>query len=93
MSVKTEIQDQKFRDWKKDIDRRCAEHLANHPEQPKKEPQKQLPASTSLKVSVLESSITPGVWSVYRGLNRLVTFYSQNAQQQATKFAGELLNG
>jgi hypothetical protein len=43
MSAEKETLDQKFRDWKKDLDRRCAEHLAKHPERPKKEPQKALP--------------------------------------------------
>jgi len=101
MSAEKETLDQKFRDWKKDLDRRCAEHLAKHPERPKKEPQKALPpipANTAPlflerpRYSVLESVVNPGTWYVYKNIERIMTFFGENAQRNATKFVGDILN-
>jgi hypothetical protein len=97
MTEKKEDLDKKFRDWKKDLDRRCEEYLKKHPERKGQPTLPAIPANTSplfperVRVQVFESIVKPGSWLVYRNNEKVMTFFGANAHQNATKFAGDLL--
>ena len=101
MSTKKERLDREFREWKIDIDRRCQEHLEKTPE-PKVclYDQRYLPPIPAnvdkiklekIQVQVFESVVRPGSWVVYKNSEKIMTFFGENAKQNATKFADELL--
>lgn len=103
MSAEKEKRDMEFRKWKKEIERRCADHLKKNPEHRKVDfEQKALPPppantaplfKTRDLVHVFESVTKPGVWYVYKNWAKVMSFFGENAHQNATKYAGDLLNG
>lgn len=91
MSVKSEESDTKFREWKKEITKRCEEHLAKHPEyKPLKPPLPKVQPNTV--VSVRESIITKGLWSVWVDGHLEQQFEGPMAHYDATKYANRVLN-
>ena len=98
MTQTKEELDKAFRKWKEELDRRCQEHLKKHPEHKGQPALPPIPANTSplfperTRVLVFESLTKPGTWLVYRNEEKIMTFVGANAHQNATKFAGDLLN-
>lgn len=102
MTAEKELRDQKFRDWKKDLDKRCDEHLKNNPEHkptPKKKPmyaRRFLPppptVDAKIRVTVTPHATIDGAWCVYKDGEKLITFFGLHAQVDATKFAADMLN-
>ena len=93
MSKQTEDKDQAFRDWKKELDDRCNEHLQKFPEhKPKKSTSLQKFALPNTIVQVLESSVDLGSWNVWMNGNLEKTFWGPLAQRDAASFANDLLN-
>ena len=98
MTTKKEELDKAFRKWKEELDHRCQEHLKKHPERKNQPALPPIPANTSplfperVRVQVFESITKPGTWLVYRNEEKIMTFFGANAHQNATKFAGDLLN-
>lgn len=87
-----EEKDRELREWKRDIQRRCAEHLKKFPDKPKENSSRitSFNKSRTVRIYVLESTMTPGTWHVYRNGERVMTFLGERAHQNATKFAGDL---
>lgn len=95
MSTKTEEADQKFRDWKKEIEERCNEHIQKHPEHKPVRPSKANKgfAIPNTVVQVQESIVNKGMWNVWKNGVLERSFEGPLAQLQATRLAAKLLDG
>ena len=88
----------RFWNWTIDLDKRLNEWLKDHPEPIRILPYlgntvRKLLSSSEIKtkVEVLESLYLPGCWCVWLNAVKVNSFFGPDAQQRATKFAGELL--
>ena len=92
MSEATEKSGEALRQWKKDLDKRCAEHLEAHPEGVQVGP---VAPTFSMKgkihISVIESIVDPGDWFVYKNGERLMRFSGPTAHRDAIRFMNEVL--
>jgi hypothetical protein len=87
--------DKKFVQWKKEIEKRCLEHLQKHPESnPPKPAEKPTPREKSkTNVTVLESPYCPGSWSVWQDGVEIEVFQGPLAQRDALRLATRISNG
>jgi hypothetical protein len=94
MSYESDI---KFVQWKKEIEKRCLEHLQKHPESnPPKPAEKPAPKQEKAfvtEVKVTESFYAPGCWTVWQDGVAIETFTGSLAQRDALRLATRLSNG
>jgi hypothetical protein len=94
MSVQTENRTEELRKWKQELEARCEEHLAMHPEN--EDPQHLLsapePTGQPLRVRCFESIYAPGAWNVFVGDQRITTFTGAGAKEKAAEMAFDLAN-
>lgn len=94
MSVKSEESDQKFREWKADLDERCKKHLEETPERQKPRPssKKKEFVFPNQMVSVQQNDRDPAIWRVT--VNGKVVFLSSGpmAHRDSLKFAQDYIN-
>jgi hypothetical protein len=95
MSIRTEIADEKSRQWKLDLDARCSSWLESHPENTAIAPYIPKPfADTNPKLQfpllpgehtekVIVSEILDGVWGVKVGTTLVDAFHGPDARQKA----------
>lgn len=94
-----------FSEWKIDLEKRLAEFLFNNPEKTEESSFSSPPRlSKSLEydsrkepkpnmtVKVQESSIMPGLWSVWKDGTIVEQFDGPFAQRDAAKYANKILN-
>lgn len=92
MSLKSEESDKKFRDWKAELDKRCVEHLAKHPEGPKPvKPKSEVSTNGKTVVEVVQRDMAQ--WAVLRNGILMIIVSGGDAHQRATAYANKLLNG
>ena len=89
MSVKSEEADKKFREWKEDIEKKCAEHLSRHPEPTKPGKAKVSPDGRTV-VEVVERR--SGEFVVLRNGLQMFVIFGRDAHKQASAYANRLLN-
>ncbi len=92
MSAKSEESDQKFRDWKEELLRRCEEHLKNHPEEKPRVPTSKGFVLPNTLVLVNQDTTIKDCWQVY--VNGDLVFMNQGpfAQRDALRFAIKAAN-
>ena len=100
-----EEKDKEFREWKRDVDKRCAEHVEKHPEHKPLKPSKPLfeyktfgvdsakEEKSNLRVEVRESVFNIGNWIVLVDGDIKESFGGPLAHLKATKYAADILNG
>jgi len=81
-----------FGQWVEDLEKRLAMHLIDHPEP--LEPVEVLKTKREFgTIKVEPSLLNSNCWNVYEDGMKRMSFYGDDAQQKATKWAADYLNG
>jgi hypothetical protein len=94
MSVKTELADEKYRQWKLDLDAQCSHWLESHPENTSIAPYTPKPFADSSThrfpllpgeelQKIIVSEIFDGVWGVKLGTTLVDAYRGPDAMQKA----------
>ena len=90
--------DQRFRNWKADIDKRCQDHLETNPDEKptaieKFKPIRGYDHGEKTVIQVLPSVYEKGSFGVWQDGVLIEMFYGPLAQRDATSFMNKLING
>ena len=81
-----------FKEWVDNLEERLAQYLIDHLELP--EPEEVLKTKREFgTIKVQPSLLNPNCWNVYEDGMKRMSFYGDDAQQKATKWAADYLNG
>lgn len=90
MSIESEKRGLDFVRWKRDLDERLHKWLNDHPET--KVTSLAGVSSKNGAISIRESLVHKGGWTVLKDDRILLTFYGANALQDAVRFANDYAN-